>query len=521
MKKNALLFLVFVFLTCSSFAVTELRTMESMVMRSIILKQDVHFSVCLPKTYYTVKQSFPVVYLLHGLGDNETAWLEYGQIAQYSDNSVEEGETVPMIFVMPEAFRTYDVNDYMGTFLYQDFFVKELVPYIDSLFRTIADKRHRAVMGYSMGGFGALMLHLKHADVIGTAVPLSISVRTDEQYMTEDASGWDEQWGRLFGEPGLKGADRITTYYKQNSPFHILSQMSAAEIKKLNIYIDNGDKEQTLCRSNEELHILMRNLNIPHEFRVRDGGHSFQYWRSALPNALRFISDAFESKKYRGDIVIGTRVTAQLPENQLRTINVNAEQVYAYVPAEYDLTNRLYPVIYFTGNFTSAQRTIISASVNAEIEHNYLCPMLLVFLPKNAGSRFTATQAELTEKLRIRKGYRFRALAGFGEEALQACKTAMNDEQFCAVVLSDAYLSKDSISGLFSAMKPKALERTSFFIDAPDKGKFYEGNGNAHMLLRDKEMQHEYRVREGAGGFEWFLGGFPEIISFTSKRFHK
>ena len=154
MKRTALLFFFSVFLVCNSFATLGLRIRESMVMHSLVLKQDVHFSVCLPKEYYDSKKSYPVVYLLHGLGDNETSWLEYGQISQYADKAVEDEETKPMIFVMPEAFRTYYVNDYKGAFLYQDMFVKELVPYIDSLFRTIADRQHRAVMGYSMGGFG-------------------------------------------------------------------------------------------------------------------------------------------------------------------------------------------------------------------------------------------------------------------------------------------------------------------------------------------------------------------------------
>jgi len=494
--------------------------MESMVMQSRILKQEVRFSVCLPETYYDTKQSYPVVYLLHGLGDDETSWLEYGQISQYADKAVKSGDAVPMIFVMPDGFRSYYVNDYKGSFLYQDMFVNELVPYIDSLFRTIADKQHRAVMGYSMGGFGALVLHLKHADIFGTSVPLSISVRTDEQYITEDASGWDEQWGRLFGEPGLKSANRITDYYKQNSPFHLLSKMSAVEIKKLNIYLDNGDKEQTLCRSNEELHILMRNLNVPHEFRVRDGGHSFQYWCSALPNALRFISDAFESKPFRGDISLKTP-GASLAGKQLRSLTVNQEQVYAYVPAEYDNTDRLYPVIYFAGSFTQDQRKSIAETVNQKISNNEVCQMLLLFLPENALSGMNRTLPDLEEKLRIRKGYRFRALAGFQDEALNACTVAINQEQFSSCILADGFILKDSFSGLLKAMKPKALERTAFFIDAPDKGKFYEGNGNAHMLLRDNDLQHEYRVREGNGGFEWFLAGLPEIISFTAKRFHK
>jgi enterochelin esterase-like enzyme len=520
MKRTVLLFFFSVFLICNSIASPGLRIMESMVMYSRIIKQDVHFSVCLPKMYYDTIQAFPVVYLLHGLGDDETSWLEYGQIAQFADKSVESDETEPMIFVMPEAFRTYYVNDYKGSFLYQDMFVKELVPYIDSLYRTIPDRQHRAVMGYSMGGFGALLLHLKYPELFGTTVPLSISIRTDEQYMTEDASGWDDQWGRLFGEPGLKGADRITNYYKLNCPFYLLPQLSAEEIKKLNIYIDNGDEEQTLCRSNEELHIMMRNLNIPHQYRVRNGGHSFQYWCSALPNALRFISDAFESKPYRGDIVIKA-TSSPLPDKQIKTLTINNEQTLAFVPAEYDNSNRLYPVIYFAGDFSVLQCKSIAATFNREIENNNVCPMLLVFITDNNIKQLKTILPELEEKLRIRKGYRFRAIAGYQDEAPDVCTLAINQEQFTACILTDGYLLQDSISGLLSAMKPKALEHTQFFIEAPDKGNFYEGNGNAHMNLRDKDLQHEYRVREGDGGFDWFLAGLPEIIAFTAKRFHK
>jgi len=147
--------------------------------------------------------------------------------------------------------------------------------------------------------------------------------------------------------------------------------------------------------------------------------------------------------------------------------------------------------------------------------------MLVVFLPKTLLGDIKTFLPGLEEKLRIRKGYRFRALAGFREEAFDVLNASVNQEQFSACILADAFVSKDSISNLVSGMKPKALERTAFYIDAPDKGNYYEGNGNAHMLLRDKDIQHEYRVRQGNGGFTWFMSGLPEIITFTSKRFHK
>ncbi len=520
MKKSLLMLLSIMFAVSMAFPATGLRIMEGLIIHSRILKQDVRFSVCLPENYFNTKQSFPVTYLLHGLGDDETSWLEYGQISQYADEATRGKEIVPMIFVMPQGFRTYYVNDFKGTFLYQDMFVKELVPYIDSLFRTKADRQHRALMGYSMGGFGALTLHLKYPDLFGATVPLSISIRTDQQYMAEDSSEWNGQWGRLFGAPGLAGADRITEYYKLNSPFHMLQQMSADEKKKLNIYIDNGDKEQTLCRSNEELHILMRDMNIPHQFRVRDGGHSFQYWCSALPNALRFISDAFEGKVYRGDIR-HKPTSDQYPDKQIHKLSILAENAFAYVPAEYDQTDRYYPVLYFAGNFNSSQQKTIAEIIDAKIRKNKVCPMLLVFLPKNALSHFETALPLLETQLRIRKGYRFRAIAGFGEDASEVCSISLKQEQFTACILLDAKLQEDSFAGLLSAAKPKALDHTSLFIDAPDKGNYYKGNGNAHMILRDKDISHEYRVREGVGGSDWIMEGLPEIIQFMAKRFHK
>lgn len=527
MRRITLLVFAFLFTICNSFAGDGLRIMESLVMKSRILRQDVKFSVCLPVNYYDGNQSYPVVYLLHGLGDDETAWLEYGQISQSSEHLAEKGEIVPMIFIMPQGYRNYYVNDYKGTFLYQDMFVKELVPYIDSLFRTIADKQHRALMGYSMGGFGALILHLEHPDIFGSAVPLSISIRTDEQYMTEDASEWDEQWGRLFGGPGLNGADRITEYYKQNNPFYIIPELSPDDFKNYHIYIDNGDKEQTLCRSNEELHILMREMNFPHEYRVRNGGHSFEYWCSALPNALRFISDAFEAKSYRGDLIPDTYPFV-VSENELKTLIINNKQIYACVPAEYEYTSRLYPVLYFAGNFTLPECLAISESVNKEIEKNDICPMLVVFLPEKVAGQVKTILPELEAKLRIRPGYRFRSLAGFQDAAQEVCDIAINRERFSSVLIADGYLDKDSISDLLHAMKPDALERTPFFIYSPDKGRYYEGNGNLHMILRDMNIKHEYRVAEGGGGlvwmiggFDWMIGGFEEILKFVAINFHR
>lgn len=498
----------------------EIRIMESLSMYSTVLGQEVKYSVCLPEDYFKGDRSYPVVYMLHGLGDDETAWLEYGRINQYADQATKDGEIVPMIFIIPQGFRTYYMNDYAGTFLYQDMFIKEFIPYIDNRFRTIADNRHRATIGYSMGGFGALILPLKHPDLISTCVALSISIRTDQQYMVEDAAEWDQQWGRIFGGVGTIGQDRLTDYFRQNWPFYIFSQEDLSALKEINIYIDNGDDEHTLCRSNEELHILLRDRDFPHEFRVRDGGHTFEYWRSALPNALHFISDAFMARPYRGDQV-NRPFTGDFPDKQVQTLTLQGEQVYVYLPEEYAYTGRSYPVIYMAGNFSPAQRESIAALVNHKTENNETGPMLLVFLPEKAVYRMDVFLPQIEEELRIRKGYRFRSLAGYQDMAQEACHIAVNLEQFRSCILLDGFLQKDSILTWLSAKSQESLGRTPFFIVAPDKGQGYEGNGHLHMFLRDMKIKHEYRVMEGTGGFEWIFTGLQEAIRFAEYNFHK
>jgi enterochelin esterase-like enzyme len=520
MRKSLFLIFSLILSGVTAFSANGLRIMEGLVMHSRILNQDVRFSVCLPVNYYETKQSFPVVYLLHGLGDDESSWLEYGRISQFADQAVAEKAIIPMIFIMPQGYRDYYVNDYKGTFLYQDMFVKELIPYIDSMFRTLPEKDERAVMGYSMGGFGAIILPLMHPELFGVSVPLSISVRTDKQYMTEEASGWDDQWGRLFGEPGFKDNARLTSYYKQNSPFHLLEKMQPDDLKGLRIFINNGDKEQTLCRSNEELHILMRSRNIPHEFRVRSGGHSWDYWCSALPDALRFISDAFESKPYRGDITFHTDFEP-VNENQLRNFDSGKNKLTVFVPSEYDQTNRRYPVLYLNGVFSASQKKSIASLVNSEIERNIISPMIVVFLPLLDSATIKNSIPMLEDKIRIRHGYRFQAIAGFEKGATAAFELGSSTGLFGMCILSDGFMEKDKIPALISAINKADSYRTTFFIDAPDKGGYYESNGEAHMELRDKDIQHEYRVREGNGGFGWFVSGFPEILEFTAKRFHK
>lgn len=491
------------------------RIMEALSMASKILSQDVKYSIILPEDYYTSNKRYPVVYLLHGLGDNESSWLEYGQVSQVVDPAVKKGEIIPMIYVMPEGYRNYYVNDYAGKFMYEDMFIKELVPFIDKQYRTVADKNHRATLGYSMGGFGALVLPLRNPEVFTVSVPLSISVRSDAQYMTEDASGWDDQWGRLFGAVGVTGEGRLTDYYKQHSPFHIFAQQDISKLKDLKLFIDNGDDEETLCRSNEELHMLLRDRNFPHEFRVRNGGHEFQYWRDALPNGLRFISDAFEGKPYRGDVknLPGTANAANIKL-------IREEQYEVLLPAEYPKTQRLYPVLYFVGDFAPAVKEKINERISSSIAEGSLTPLITIYVSAGMKDIATSLVPAVEEKYRARAGWRFRALVGYEAGGTPALQNALIPEVFTSCVLFDVPVDCDAWKSAIEKNK-KQLARTWYMLFSPDKGNNYKSNGNAHTFLRDEEVYHEYRVQQGKGGTEWMLGNLKEALDFTQRKIHR
>ena len=277
------------------------RLLEKQSYHSNLLNRSMDYAVLLPADYENPADSFPVVYLLHGYGDDETAWYKDGLIKFYSDrDAVANG---PMIFVMPEAFNTYYVNKYNGNYPMMDVLVNELVPQIVSLYRTIKDAAHRAVMGYSMGGYGAVILPAKNPAIFKTGVSMSMSFRTDAQYVDEPQNVFDHQWGPIFGGTGKSGNERFTDYFIANSPFHFFQDPANQYLRDLNFYFTCGDDEEMLDVTNEALHNILVDLDFTHVYRMNHGDHSWDYWHKELPEALKYIGCMFKQIPYPVDEV--------------------------------------------------------------------------------------------------------------------------------------------------------------------------------------------------------------------------
>ena len=264
---------------------------ESLSLKSQILGKEVEYSVYFPPDYEISSRRYPVLYLLHGYSDDETGWTQFGEVKAIADHQISKDEMTSMIIVMPDAGISWYINSYDGKVLYEDFFVKELIPFIDTNYRTRTDRQYRAVAGLSMGGHGTLILSMKHPDLFSAAAPLSAAVWTDAEVTGMPDENWSRGIGLVYGKD-LKGKDRLGSHYQKNSGIGLVNSLNADELKKVRYYIDCGDKD-FLIKGNMALHSAMIDKKIPHEFRVREGVHDWTYWRTALPEVFRFVSESF------------------------------------------------------------------------------------------------------------------------------------------------------------------------------------------------------------------------------------
>lgn len=259
---------------------------ESIRFKSSILGKDVAYSIYLPDDYETSNRNYPVLYLLHGWTDDEASWIQMGDMKRIADQAIHENLAVDMIIVMPNAWETWYVNSFDGKERYEDMFFEELIPEIEKSYRARPLKQYRAIAGLSMGGYGALLYSLRHPDAFVACAPLSAAIYTDE-IMEKNK---DNYRGDLFNK--LYGKGNVTDHWHSNSVIHLLESLKEENRPKVYYYMDCGD-EDTLLHGNNLIHEIMQKKGIKHEFRVRDGGHTWTYWRTALPEVLRFISKQF------------------------------------------------------------------------------------------------------------------------------------------------------------------------------------------------------------------------------------
>lgn len=259
---------------------------ETRTVKSEILKMDRKYAIYLPPGYEGTDRSYPVLYLLHGGGDDHTGWVQFGQVQHIADKAIADGLAGPMIIVMPDANTTKRgyFNQPDGSFNYEDFFFKELVPHIEKTYRVRSERRYRAVAGLSMGGGGTIYYALHQPDMFAAACPLSASA---------GSLTLAQQKERMRDTKATEAQQEA--YFKRHSLQAFLDNATEEELKKIRSirwYVSCGD-DDFLYEGNALLHVTFRKKEIPHEYRIKDGGHTWSYWRMELPLVMEFVSKSF------------------------------------------------------------------------------------------------------------------------------------------------------------------------------------------------------------------------------------
>lgn len=487
-----------------------MRLWEDQVLQSEMLNRTIEYAVLLPEGYDESDEPYPVVYLLHGYGDDETAWYKNGGLQFYVDKHL--AETGPMIFVMPQGFRTYYIDKYNGNFPYMEMFAEELVPEIDSRFRTKKDKSQRAVMGYSMGGYGALILPAMHPEVFSVGIPLSMSFRTDEQYIAESQSSFDNQWAPNFGPAqGVTGTARLSDYFKERSPFYFFNEENLTIYNDLKFLIDCGDDEDALIFTNNSLHSLMQDNGIEHEYRVRSGGHSFDYWKKSYPEAFNFISNAFKGIPHPAEpepADLGTLVT----DADFEATEVEGVDVTIMKPVDYETSGLEYPVLYFIhdseenhhDNLINTFSLLRNAMTASKLTKSIVVEIEIDILGSDAGY-LQQLVAHIDANYRTKDIRDNRVIMANGTASTNALGFANSTDLFSDCFIFNARLLEEAAD---------VSETVFYYVDATDKSASFKGYENLYSKIRnDGTDGYEYRVRQGAESYQAFLNGLNDSFS--------
>jgi S-formylglutathione hydrolase FrmB len=266
---------------------------ECRQVNSKILTHPVPYCIFLPPSYDSnATQKYPILYFLHGLGENEQVLLNSDgwQIIEEAWSEKTLGE---FIIAAPAADRSFYIDSKDGKVRYEDFFMQEFLPAIEKNYRVRAERGSRGLDGISMGGYGALRLALKYPRTFGSVAAHSAALierPPTVQINAQQQGAVTRLVGSAFGVPF------DPQYWQRESPFTIVKD--SPKPVGLKIYFDCGTEDDFgFEQGAQQFHDLLTAKGIPHEFHLYPGGHNWIYFAQHFPEGLEFESKAFGLSK--------------------------------------------------------------------------------------------------------------------------------------------------------------------------------------------------------------------------------
>ncbi|MBN1979930.1 MAG: esterase family protein [Chitinivibrionales bacterium] len=275
-----------VIILCLCAVATVAATFEKVSITNKALRKKLEALVVLPQKYRdSTAVRFPVVYLLHGYSGTYASYYLVIDLRKYADQ-------YGMILVCPDGnYNSWYLDSPLRkASKFDTYITSEVVSYIDSCYRTIADMSGRAILGSSMGGHGALTLLARHPDLF--CCGSSISAILD---LTAFPDKWDIE--KVLG-PYAKNKE----VWAQHSFVTLVENLNdSLGRNKRCIMIDCGTSDFALA-VNRSCHKLMEEKHIEHSYRERPGSHSYQYVKTVMNDHMKFIKECMQ------------KTSAQLPK---------------------------------------------------------------------------------------------------------------------------------------------------------------------------------------------------------------
>jgi S-formylglutathione hydrolase FrmB len=264
-------------------------------LNSRILKQVVHFCVYLPAGYDASAtdhppQRYPVLYFLHGLGDNEQTLFNTGGWTLLDDLR-HQHKMGDFLIVAPEGRRSFYINSADGSVRYSDFFLQEFLPHIESEYRIRPGRAGRAISGISMGGYGALRFAFAHPELFSAASAQSAALITESPRTLDSASNTGAPLAGVLAP--VFGKPTNVAHWNETSPF-LLAKRNAPALRRMSIYFNCGqDDNYGFEKGAAALHEELQKEGVKHEYHAYAGDHTLTYFLSHFAEVMEFHSRAF------------------------------------------------------------------------------------------------------------------------------------------------------------------------------------------------------------------------------------
>ena len=264
------------------------------------LGREIRYSILLPPSYETdSSRTYPVVYFLHGLFNDDTSWAvdRYGSLPPQIEQMMVEKRVPEFLMVHPQGQNSFYTDSADGTRPFEKYLGEDLIREIESNFRAKRDRKNRAIGGTSMGGFGALKLAMKHPDLFSSVLagsPIVILGDDPTVYWSDQSNRFSQHLAGLFA--GVFGDPFDREHWKRNSLENLARTSNLGDMRILMIYgtADRYNERIPIEKGVRALEEILSNRGVDAELKIYEGEpHGWNLIEKHLDESILFLTETF------------------------------------------------------------------------------------------------------------------------------------------------------------------------------------------------------------------------------------